>query len=91
MVVPTTSPESQTVLIDASTAPALTASPAARAAAAVPAPTVRTGGRDRWLRLYPTALGLGGLAGAWRRAVGFGAPVWPAVCLAVMCFGAGAA
>jgi tellurite resistance protein len=44
--------------------------------------------RDRWLRRYPIALGLGGLSGAWRTAVGLGAPTWPAVCLAVLCFGA---
>jgi tellurite resistance protein len=41
--------------------------------------------RDRWLRRYPIALGLGGLSGAWRTAVGLGAPAWPAVCLAVLC------
>jgi tellurite resistance protein len=38
--------------------------------------------------LYPIALGLGGLSGAWRTAVGLGAPAWPAVCLSVLCFGA---
>jgi tellurite resistance protein len=45
-------------------------------------------GRDQWLRRYPIALGLGGLSGAWRTAVGLGAPAWPAVSLAVLCFGA---
>lgn len=43
--------------------------------------------RDRWLRRYPIALGLGGLGGAWRTAIGFGAPTWPAVILTAMCFG----
>jgi tellurite resistance protein len=52
------------------------------------APTQRTAGRDQWLRLYPIALGLGGLGGAWRTAVRLGAPVWPSVCLAVLCLGA---
>jgi tellurite resistance protein len=44
-------------------------------------------GRDRRLRLYPIALGLGGLSGAWRTAIGLGAPAWPALCLSVLCFG----
>jgi tellurite resistance protein len=44
-------------------------------------------GRDRWLRRYPIALGLGGLSGAWRTAVGLGAPAWPAVSLAALCLG----
>lgn len=47
----------------------------------------RATGRDQWLRLYPIALGLGGLGGAWRTAVGFGAPAWPAVGLAALCLG----
>jgi tellurite resistance protein len=42
--------------------------------------------RNRWFRLYPIALGLGGLGGAWRTAVGLGAPAWPAVCLTVLSF-----
>jgi len=33
--------------------------------------------RYQWLRLYPIALGLGGLGGAWRTAVRLGGPVWP--------------
>lgn len=52
------------------------------------APTQWTAGRDQWLRLYPIALGLGGLGGAWRTVVRLGAPVWPSVCLAVLCLGA---
>jgi tellurite resistance protein len=47
-----------------------------------------TGKRDRWFRLYPIALGLGGLSGAWRAAIHLGAPAWPAVTLAVLCLGA---
>src|SRR5262245_7799710 len=50
------------------------------------ASTFRNVARDRWLRLYPIALGLGGLGGSWRTAVGFGATAWPAVCLALLCF-----
>jgi tellurite resistance protein len=50
-------------------------------------PTPPIVGRDGWLRLYPIALGLGGLGGSWRTAVGLGAPGWPAVCLAVLCLG----
>jgi hypothetical protein len=41
-------------------------------------PTPPIVGRDGWLRLYPIALGLGGLGGSWRTAVGLGAPGWPA-------------
>jgi tellurite resistance protein len=41
--------------------------------------------RNQWLRVYPIALGLGGLSGAWRTAVGFGAPSWPAASLAALC------
>ena len=37
-----------------------------------------TVGLDRWLRLYPVALGMGGLGGAWRTAIAYGAPAWPA-------------
>lgn len=44
-------------------------------------------GRATWLRLYPIALGVGGLGGAWRTAVAFGAPAWPATLLAVLCLG----
>lgn len=40
------------------------------------------------LRWYPLALGLGGLGGAWRTAVGLGAPVWPAPSLACLCLSA---
>jgi hypothetical protein len=47
-----------------------------------------TGKRDRWFRVYPIALGLGGLSGAWRAATHLGAPAWPAVTLAVLCLGA---
>jgi tellurite resistance protein len=46
-----------------------------------------TNARDRWLRRYPVALGLGGLSGAWRTAVGLGAPGWPAAVLAALCLG----
>jgi tellurite resistance protein len=46
------------------------------------------GKRDRWFRLYPIALGLGGLSGTWRTAVHLDAPAWPAVSLAVLCLGA---
>jgi tellurite resistance protein len=49
---------------------------------------LRIAGRDQWLRRYPIALGLGGLSGAWRTAGGLGAPASPAVCVAVLCFGA---
>ncbi|MGB9302442.1 MAG: hypothetical protein WCB92_01830 [Mycobacterium sp.] len=45
-------------------------------------------GRSGWLRLYPIALGLGGLGGAWRTAVALGAPAWPAVSFAVVSLGA---
>jgi tellurite resistance protein len=55
--------------------------------AAVPE-TNTVDGRDRWLRLYPIALGMGGLGGSWRTAVALGAPAWPAICLAVLCLGA---
>jgi tellurite resistance protein len=48
----------------------------------------RTVRRDQWLRVYPIALGLGGLSGAWRTVVWLGAPAWPAVSLAVLCLGA---
>ena len=51
---------------------------------AMPTGTV---GREQWLRRYPIALGLGGLSGAWRTAVGLGAPAWPAVSLAALCLG----
>jgi tellurite resistance protein len=37
------------------------------------------------LRWFPFALGLGGLGGAWRTAVGLGAPSWPAVVLMTLC------
>jgi len=47
-----------------------------------------TVGRDRWLRLYPVALGMGGLGGAWRTAIAYGAPPWPARYLTVVCLGA---
>lgn len=50
------------------------------------ATALRAAARDRWLRYYPIALGMGGLAGAWRTATGFGAPTWPAVALTVTCF-----
>ena len=46
-----------------------------------------TVGLDRWLRLYPVALGMGGLGGAWRTAIAYGAPAWPARYLAVVCLG----
>ena len=45
-------------------------------------------GRAGWLRLYPIALGLGGLGGAWRTAVAQGAPAWPAASLSVLSLGA---
>jgi tellurite resistance protein len=45
-------------------------------------------GRAGWLRLYPIALGLGGLGGSWRTAVALGAPAWPAVSLSVVSLGA---
>jgi len=45
-------------------------------------------GRAGWLRLYPIALGLGGLGGSWRTAVALGAPAWPAVSLSVLSLGA---
>jgi tellurite resistance protein len=64
-----------------------TAGPPIVASTHRPAPTFRAVGRDRWLRMYPIALGLGGLGGSWRTAVGFGAPAWPAVCLGVLCLG----
>jgi len=51
---------------------------------AIPKGTV---GREEWLRRYPIALGLGGLGGAWRSAVGLGAPAWPAPCLSALCLG----
>ena len=65
-----------------------TAAPGIVASTQRPTPTFRTARRDRWLRMYPVALGLGGLGGSWRTAVGFGAPAWPALCLAVLCLGA---
>ncbi|ORA32084.1 hypothetical protein BST13_23175 [Mycobacterium aquaticum] len=40
------------------------------------------------LRWYPLALGLGGLAGGWRTAEGFGAASWPAHCLTILCLSA---
>jgi tellurite resistance protein len=46
--------------------------------------TAATASPGDWLRWYPLALGMGGLAGAWRTAVGLGAPVWPAPCLTVL-------
>jgi tellurite resistance protein len=46
-----------------------------------------TNARDRWLRRYPVALGLGGLSGAWRTAAGLGAPGWPASVLTALCLG----
>jgi hypothetical protein len=45
-------------------------------------------GRAAWLRLYPIALGVGGLGGSWRTAVALGAPAWPAVSLSVLSLGA---
>ena len=45
-------------------------------------------GRAGCLRLYPIALGLGGLGGAWRTAIAVGAPAWPAVTLSVLSLGA---
>jgi tellurite resistance protein len=48
----------------------------------------RTSRGDRWLRWYPLALGLGGLGGAWRTAVGLGGPAWPAVGLTALCLAA---
>jgi tellurite resistance protein len=77
-----TSPESRTVRIDTTPAPGSVASTQR------PTPTFWAAGRDRWLRMYPIALGLGGLSGSWRAAVGFGATAWPALCLAVLCLGA---
>jgi len=81
-----TTPESMTVPIETLT----TRRTASSNAASVPArpPMPRTVGRGRWLRLYPIALGLGGLGGSWRTAAGLGAPLWPAMCLVVLCFGA---
>jgi len=81
-----TTPESMTVPIETLT----TRRTASSNAASTPArpPLLRTVGRGRWLRLYPIALGLGGLGGSWRTAAGLGAPLWPAVCLVVLCFGA---
>ncbi len=46
------------------------------------------GDRAGWLRLYPIALGLGGLGGSWRTAAALGAPAWPAVGLSVLSLGA---
>ena len=81
-----TTPESMTVPIETLT----TRRTASSNAASMPArpPLLRTVGRGRWLRLYPIALGLGGLGGSWRTAAGLGAPLWPAMCLVVLCFGA---
>jgi tellurite resistance protein len=63
-------------------------SQATAASLAVPnGSTPRTVGRDQWLRLYPIALGLGGLSGGWRTAAGLGAPAWPATSLAALCLG----
>ncbi|CAM5724892.1 Tellurite resistance protein TehA [Mycolicibacterium aubagnense] len=45
----------------------------------------RTARRDQSLRWFPFALGLGGLAGAWRTMVALGAPTWPTVGLTVLC------
>ena len=45
-------------------------------------------GRAGWLRLYPIALGLGGLGGAWRTAAAVGAPAWPAAGLSMLSLGA---
>lgn len=42
--------------------------------------------RDRWLRLYPIALGLGGLAGALRTTVALGAPDWSPPVLTALSF-----
>jgi tellurite resistance protein len=42
-------------------------------------------GRAQVLRWFPLALGLGGLGGAWRTAVGLGGPTWPTVTLTVLC------
>jgi tellurite resistance protein len=72
------------MLVDALPTPSAMISRAGRAASGNSAPA---GGRERWLRLYPITLGVGGLAGAWRTAVGLGAPTWPAVYLAAACFG----
>ena len=45
-------------------------------------------GRAGCLRLYPIALGLGGLGGAWRTAIVLGAPTWPAAILSALSLGA---
>jgi len=45
-------------------------------------------GRAGCLRLYPIALGLGGLGGAWRTAIALGAPTWPAASLSALSLGA---
>ena len=45
-------------------------------------------GRAGWLRLYPVALGLGGLGGSWRTAIALGAPAWPAASLSALSLGA---
>jgi tellurite resistance protein len=50
--------------------------------------TSRTARRDQSLRWFPFVLGLGGLGGAWRTAVGLGAPAWPAAGLTILCLGA---
>jgi tellurite resistance protein len=44
-------------------------------------------GRAGLLRLYPIALGLGGLGGAWRTAIALGAPTWPAASLSMLSLG----
>ena len=47
-------------------------------------PTSVIARRAGCLRLYPIALGLGGLGGSWRTVVALGAPAWPAVSLSVL-------
>jgi tellurite resistance protein len=66
----------------------ITAAPANGTSTRRQPPTWRTVERDQWLRWYPIALGLGGLGGAWRAGVGFGAPAWPSACLTLLCLGA---
>jgi tellurite resistance protein len=59
---------------------------ALRTRVAIPSSWIpRTAVRDQSLRWYPFALGLGGLGGAWRTAVGLGAPAWPAAGLTILC------
>lgn len=43
-----------------------------------------TAPRRQTLRLYPIALGLGGLGGAWRTAIALGAPAWVAATLSAL-------